>query len=257
MKIYVMGLGNMGSWFARSLKQEHAVAGYDREKSKVEKLKGEIKILNPEELESYEPDLVLNAVTLKDTIEAFESIDPFIKEHTILCDIASVKGDIQGYYKKKGLRFLSMHPMFGPTFANMEKLKGENVIFISGSDKEAVNTFKRFFKKYRLKFFELSFEEHDRMMAYSLAVPFISSLVFASCVEKTVVPGTTFSKHLSIARGLLSEDDHLLGEILFNTHTLPEVEKITGRLEYLKHIIKQKDQEELSGLLSRLRRNIG
>jgi prephenate dehydrogenase len=257
MKIYVMGLGNMGSWFARSLKQEHAVAGYDKEKSRVEKLKGEIKILNPEELESYEPDLVLNAVTLKDTIEAFESIDPFIKGHTILCDIASVKGDIQGYYKKKGLRFLSMHPMFGPTFANMEKLKGENVIFISGSDKEAVNTLKRFFKKYRLKFFELSFEEHDRMMAYSLAVPFISSLVFASCVEKTVVPGTTFSKHLSIARGLLSEDDHLLGEILFNTHTLPEVEKITGRLEYLKHIIKQKDQEELLGLLSRLRRNIG
>lgn len=32
-------------------------------------------------------------------------------------------------------------------------------------------------------------------------------------------PGTTFKKHMAIAKGLLSEDDYLLQEILFNPRT--------------------------------------
>lgn len=256
MRIYVIGLGNMGSWFAKNLRKEHEVFGYDQDQRKTEALKSEIKIATPQELKGYPPDLVLNAVSLKETIPAFEHVVTCIGKNTVLCDIASIKGDIPRYYEEKKAKFLSMHPMFGPTFANMKKLKGENVIFITGSDKDTMDLFKDFFKKFRVKFFELSFEEHDKMMAYSLTVPFVSSLVFASCVEKRVVPGTTFAKHLNIAKGLLSEDDHLLGEILFNPYSLPELEKITGRLEYLKHIIGQKDYDELSKVLSRIRSNI-
>lgn len=256
MRIYVLGLGNMGYWFAQRLSKEHEVYGFDKDKNRVETVKNEIAILPPEDLRSFRPELVLNAVSLKETIRAFEEIEPHIARDTILSDIASIKGDIPEYYTKKRARYLSMHPMFGPTFANLERLRGENVIFISGSDKEGMRVFKRFFRKFRIKFFELTFDEHDRMMAYSLSVPFVSSLVFASCVEKKVVPGTTFQKHLTIAKGLLSEDDHLLAEILFNPYSLFELDKITGKLEYLKHIIKQRDYEELSALLSRLRRNL-
>lgn len=256
MRIYIMGLGNMGSWFARHLREKHRVFGYDRDQRKTEALRNDIEIAAPQELRDDPPDLVLNAVSLKETIPAFEQVMEYIREETVLCDIASIKGDIPRYYEKKKAKFLSMHPMFGPTFANMNKLKGENVVFIRGSDKDAVNFFKNFFKRFRVKFFELSFEEHDKMMAYSLTVPFISSLVFASCVENKVVPGTTFAKHLKIAKGLLWEDDHLLGEILFNPYSLPELEKITGRLELLKHIIKQRDYDELSKVLSRIRSNI-
>lgn len=42
-------------------------------------------------------------------------------------------------------------------------------------------------------------------------------------------PGTTFKKHMAIAKGLLSEDDYLLQEILFNPRTPSQVENI--RLE--------------------------
>ncbi|MCX7857800.1 MAG: prephenate dehydrogenase/arogenate dehydrogenase family protein [Deltaproteobacteria bacterium] len=256
MKIYILGLGNMGCWFASRLSKEHEVLGFDRDKKKIGLVESQIGILPPDDLKSFRPDLVLNAVSLKETIRAFQEIERYVEKETIFSDIASIKGDIPEYYRRKKVRYLSMHPMFGPTFANMEKLEGENVIFISGSDKEAVEVFKRFFMRFKVKFFELTFDEHDRMMAYSLTVPFVSSLVFASCVEKKIVPGTTFAKHLTIAKGLLSEDDHLLAEILFNPSSLPELEKITGRLEYLKHIVKQKDYEELSGFLFRLRRNL-
>jgi prephenate dehydrogenase len=94
------------------------------------------------------------------------------------------------------------------------------------------------------------------MMAYSLTLPFITTMVFASCVEEDVVPGTTFAKHMKIAEGFMSEDDNLIGEVLFNTHSLPELDKITAMLEYLKHIIRDKDKEELAGFLNRLRMNV-
>jgi prephenate dehydrogenase len=71
-----------------------------------------------------------------------------------------------------------------------------------------------------------------------------------------VVPGTTFAKHMKIAEGFMSEDDNLIGEVLFNTHSLPELDKITAMLEYLKHIIRDKDKEELAGFLNRLRMNV-
>ena len=95
------------------------------------------------------------------------------------------------------------------------------------------------------------------MMAYSLTTPFISSLVFASCVDSTAVPGTTFARHMKIAKGLLSEEDHLLCEVLFNPHSLPQLDRITARLEYLKHIIKGRDREEAKKFLDKLRKKIG
>ena len=147
--------------------------------------------------------------------------------------------------------------MFGPTFANVEDLRNESAIIIRESDEAGARFFRDFFSGLGLKVFEFTFEEHDRMIAYSLSVPFTSTLVFAASATNLAVPGTTFKKHLEIARGLLSESDDLLSEILFNTHTLPQLDMITGRLELLKHIVRQRDFQEAADFFSRLRRNIG
>ena len=93
-------------------------------------------------------------------------------------------------------------------------------------------------------------------MDYSLSIPFASSMVFAACMKKQEAPGTTFRKHLIIAQGLLSEDDHLLAEILFNPHTVRQIEEINSRLAYLTHIIRAKDYEEMQKFLNNLRKNI-
>ena len=61
---------------------------------------------------------------------------------------------------------------------------------------------------------------------------------------------------MAIARSLLTEDDHLLAEILFNPHSLAELAKITSRLEFLKHIIKAQDGDEAREFFRRLRENI-
>jgi hypothetical protein len=62
---------------------------------------------------------------------------------------------------------------------------------------------------------------------------------------------------LSIAKGLLSEDDRLLTEIMFNPYTIRQLELINSKLAYLTHIIRQRDYEEMKKFLDSLRRNIG
>jgi prephenate dehydrogenase len=81
-------------------------------------------------------------------------------------------------------------------------------------------------------------------------------MVFAACMEKQDAPGTTFRRHMDIAKGLLSEDDHLLTEIMFNTYTIDQLRNINSQLTYLTHIISGRDHEEMSKFLSKLRKNI-
>jgi len=256
MRITILGAGKMGSWFIRELSRDHEISVYDADPAVMRDLKGVKTLSALHGMAAFNPELLINAVSLRNTVAAFEEAAPYLSENCIISDIASIKGDIADYYRRSPFRFASLHPMFGPTFADMEFLKEESVIIIKSSDGEGSRFFRNFFGMRKVKIFEYSLEEHDRMMAYSLTIPFISSMAFAACVDRSTVPGTTFSKHKEIARGLLSEDDHLLAEILFNPYSSGELEKVTARLEYLKHIIKGRDHEELRVFLQRLRANI-
>lgn len=61
---------------------------------------------------------------------------------------------------------------------------------------------------------------------------------------------------MAIAKGVLSEDDFLLQEILFNSRTPKQIEKIIGELERLHQIIDKKDSESMARYLSEIREKI-
>jgi len=256
MKIALIGAGKMGAWLAAVLSKENEIAIFDIDFERAKKVENVLVLESLSELDSFEPEMIINSVSLQHTIAAFKEIEQHVPKECILCDVASIKGDVEEYYKGCGYRYVSTHPMFGPTFANMDSLREENAIIIKGSDQEGANFFMKFFASLGLRIFEYTFEEHDQMMAYSLTTPFVSSLVFAGCMEKTIVPGATFARHRKIATGLLDEDDQLLTEILFNPNSVSQIDKITGRLEYLKHIIMGKDREEMKKYLDNLRKNM-
>ncbi|PIU29161.1 MAG: prephenate dehydrogenase/arogenate dehydrogenase family protein [Candidatus Hydromicrobium americanum] len=257
MKIAILGIGHMGSWLARELKKKNKIAVYDLDKSKINGI-ADVKVLsNLSDLGLFNPELLINAVTLQNTIKAFEESLKNISKTCIICDVASVKGEISAFYAKSGFRFVSLHPMFGPTFADMDSLKEENLVIIKESDENGKEFFKDFFRQYGLNQFEYTFEEHDKMMTYSLTLPFISSMVFAACAKSGIVPGTTFARHKKIAKGLLSEDHSLLSEILFNQHSIEQLNQITAQLEFLKHVIKAKDYDEMRKVFEKLRKNLG
>jgi prephenate dehydrogenase len=69
-------------------------------------------------------------------------------------------------------------------------------------------------------------------------------------------PGTTFKRHMAIAQGLMSEDDYLLQEILFNPFAPEQIEKIMGKLSLLHDIVKDKDSVKMQAFLKSVRKNI-
>jgi prephenate dehydrogenase len=251
-----MGAGHMGAWLVEELCLDHEVAVYDRNIRKLKYFFHVQRVLDLAEVKGFAPELMVNAVSLVNIREAFEEVLPYLPQDCIISDIASVKTGLSDYYSGLARRFVSTHPMFGPTFANIRDLRDENAILIEESDEEGKAFFRDFYKTLKLNIYEYTFAEHDKTMAYSLSIPFASSMVFAACMKKQEAPGSTFRKHLDIAKGLLSEDDQLLAEIMFNPLTTRQIEEINSQLAYLTHIIRGRDYEEMEKLLNRLRHNI-
>ena len=256
MKILILGAGKMGTFLTDCLCIKHEVALFDTNPSRLRFVFNTQRFTQLEEIKVFEPEICINAVTLKYTISAFESVLPFLPKNCILSDIASVKTGLQAFYRHTGMRYVSTHPMFGPTFANLSDLSTQSAIIIAESDHLGKAFFKDFYGSLQLNIFEYTFDEHDETIAYSLSIPFVSSLVFAAVMKHQEAPGTTFKKHLNVARGLLSEDDYLLSEILFNPHTANQIEAIKSQMTELQNIVEQKDLVRMQQFLTKVRTNI-
>ncbi|KAA6308097.1 hypothetical protein EZS27_040227, partial [termite gut metagenome] len=163
---------------------------------------------------------------------------------------------LKAFYDSSGLRFVSTHPMFGPTFASLSNLSNESAIIISEGDYLGRVFFKDLYSSLKLNIFEYTFDGHDDTVAYSLSIPFVSTFVFSAVMKHQEAPGTTFKKHMAIAKGLLNEDDYLLQEILFNPSTPAQVENIRLELKVLLDIITRKDAEGMKDYLIKIREKI-
>ena len=246
----------MGSFFIDLLSFDHEVAVYEKDAKRLRFTYNCYRFTKMEEVEMFRPELVINAVTVKYTIPAFEELLPHLSSDCIISDIASVKTGLHEFYDKCGFRFVSTHPMFGPTFANLNQLSEENAVIIQEGDYMGKIFFKDLYQKLGLSLHEYTFDEHDQTVAYSLSIPFVSTFAFAAVMKHQDAPGTTFKRHMRIAKGVLGEDDYLLQEILFNPHTPGQIEKIEAEMGELLKIIKSKDSEGMKAYLTKIRRNL-
>ena len=246
----------MGSFFLDLLSFEHETAVYEKAPKRLRFTFNTLRFTTMNEIENFKPELVINAVTVKYTISAFEEVIPHLPADCIISDIASVKTGLKDFYSKCGHRYVSTHPMFGPTFANLNQLSHENAIIINEGDYMGRIFFKDLYNRIGLSIYEYSFEEHDKTVAYSLSIPFVSTFVFAAVMKHQDAPGTTFKRHMNIAKGVLSEDDYLLQEILFNPYTSEQVEQIRTELKELLGIIERKDEKGMEAYLTKIRSNL-
>lgn len=256
MKILILGAGKMGSFFCDLLSFDHEVAVYEIDPKRLRFMYNAERFTSLQEIEAFKPELVINAVSLKYTLPVFDEVIPHLPETCILSDISSVKTGFKEYYEKTGMRYVSTHPMFGPTFANLGKLSSENAIIINEGDFMGRCFFKELYGNLKLNVCEYTFEEHDKTVAYSLSIPFISTFTFAAVMKHQDAPGTTFKRHMAIAEGVLSEDDTLLREILFNPYTKHEIENIRKEMKELIEIIDNRDEEHMQKYLTKIRNNI-
>jgi len=246
----------MGSFFIDLLSFEHEVAVYEKDAKRMRFTYNCQRFTTLDEVKNFAPELVINAVTVKYTLSAFKEILPYLPTECIVSDIASVKTGLKDFYEQSGHPYVSTHPMFGPTFANLNQLSEENAIIISEGDYMGRKFFKDLYQKLGLNIYEYTFLEHDETVAYSLSIPFVSTFVFAAVMKHQDAPGTTFKRHMRIAKGVLNEDDYLLQEILFNPYTSGQVSKIREELKELIDIIDKKDANAMKAYLTKIRQHV-
>ena len=251
MRILIMGAGKMGSFFIDLLSFDHEVAVYEKDAKRLRFTYNCLRFTKLEEIAEFKPELVINAVTVKYTLSAFEEVLPWLPKDCIISDIASVKTGLHEFYTKSGFRFVSTHPMFGPTFANLNQLSEENAVIIKEGDYMGKIFFKDLYQQLGLNMHEYTFDEHDQTVAYSLSIPFASTFVFAAVMKHQDAPGTTFKRHMNIAKGVLNEDDYLLQEVLFNPYTSGQLSQIREELAELIDIIDHKDASRMKAFLTK------
>ena len=164
-KILIAGYGKMGSWLCSLLGRDHKCAVYE--------IDSHIRIQHPHvhffnsahQISEFEPDILINCVDLKSTIQVFRELSQYLPEKCVLSDITSVKTGLQSYYSGCNHRFVSIHPMFGPTFTDMSNPVDRTAYIISESDNQAKNFFDEIFTAEGIKTVECTFDEHDRLMA--------------------------------------------------------------------------------------------
>lgn len=256
MKILILGAGKMGTFFCDLLSFDHEVAVYDPDPRRLRFTYNAQRFTSLDEVDAFAPKLVINAATVKYTLPAFESVLPHLPADAILSDVASVKTGLPEFYDACGHPYVSTHPMFGPTFATLSNLSSENAIIISEGDDLGKAFFRQLYSNLKLHIEEYTFSEHDETIAYSLSIPFASTLVFGSIMKHQDAPGTTFKRHLAIAHGLMSEDDYLLSEILFNPNTPGQPQQIRERLAELQDIVERRDSAAMKQYLDRVRANL-
>ncbi len=211
MKILILGAGKMGSFFCDLLSFDHDVAVYDPDPKRLRFTFNAQRFKELEEVREFDPQLVINASTVKYTLDAFKAVLPYLSKSCIISDIASVLGKI---------------------------------------------FFRDIYSRLHLNIVEYTFKEHDETIAYSLSIPFAATLAFAGVMKHQEAPGTTFKRHMQIARGLMSEDDYLVSEILFNPNTPEQLMKIQSQMAELLDIIKRHDSEAMKAYLARVRQNV-
>ena len=237
MRILIMGAGKMGSFFIDLLSFDHEVAVYEKDAKRLRFTYNCYRFTKMEEVEMFRPELVINAVTVKYTIPAFEELLPHLSKDCIISDIASVKTGLQEFYDKSGFRYVSTH-------------------IIKEGDYMGKIFFKDLYQKLGLSLHEYTFDEHDQTVAYSLSIPFVSTFAFAAVMKHQDAPGTTFKRHMQIAKGVLNEDDYLLQEILFNPYTSGQVAQIREELAELIDIIDHKDAKRMKLFLTKIRNHV-
>ena len=246
----------MGSFFTDLLSFDHEIAVYDPDPARLRFMFNCRRFTSLDEVDEFQPQLVINAATVKYTLEAFKAVLPHLPSSTILSDIASVKTGLKEFYDSCGHPYVSTHPMFGPTFASLSNLSNENAIIIAEGDHLGKVFFRDLYSRLHLHIEEYTFAEHDLTIAYSLSIPFASTLVFASNMKHQDAPGTTFKRHMAIANGLMGEDDYLLSEILFNPHTSEQLQNISDKLAELKDIVDSHDSDRMKKFLDGARANL-
>jgi len=214
--LVIGGAGKMGGWFASFL----ASQGYD------------VQIADPSEspfgfarvadwhASDLSHELIVVATPIKASNEVLLGLAAR-KPRGVVLDLGSLKTPLRtglAALVDAGCRVTSLHPMFGP---DTQLLSDRHIVFVDLGVKEATQYARALFESTMASLYEMSIDEHDRLMAYVLGLSHAINLAFFTALEESgeLVPrlmsmsSTTFDAQLDVARRVALDNPHLYFEI--------------------------------------------
>jgi prephenate dehydrogenase len=252
----VGGAGRMGAWFANFL----AANGYkviicDKNESAARKLaKGRrFKFIKSETHAAQLSDIVIFATPTHVTNTVLRKIVPHTPKTTLLVEISSVKEPLRRAIKgltKRGVQILSIHPMFGP---GAKSLAGK-AILVAQEPRQSrpARSLLSIFRKKGAKIIRSNLNDHDRIVATTLAFPHMMNFAFIETLKRAglsldkarAVGGTTFRLQLLVAEALYQENPQNEASILTDNKYCREVfTTFTQQLNQIRNTASRRIEE--------------
>jgi prephenate dehydrogenase len=258
MKVAVIGVaGAMGSFFASYFLARGAeVVGFDSRRAR---LPG-IPDTKSQSSATKDADIALVATPFETTAKVCTRALNQMREGSLLIEISSVKGnvvsDLRRLAAKNRVRFLSIHPMFGPL---LQRYGGMRIVVIT-EGAATLGEAKRLFPDAKL--IPMSVEAHDALMAVMLSLTHLANIAYAKVVSETISPRTftevaspTSALQSALAQGVLSQDPSFIASIqTANRHTTSAVRRMALELLRLNEMLVGHDEKAFSAEIRALRR---
>jgi len=253
--LIVGGTGGMGRFFARFASLQGAkvkIAG--REINKTRTAAKEMEVEPGTILDAASSDIVILSVPTAETVRVASETASLMAAGSLLTDLSSVKTGISDRVAEKipkGIEYMSLHPLFGPS---TDHLHGQTIIAVSYRPGQKWSKLVRAFQRSGSKVVTISAAEHDRTMAYIQGLHHFGLITLGIALDGMGGEPRTQSLRETEARiaSLLDNWDNIVGIQLLNPFVPPVRQKfleLTGNLAQIR-------PAQASGVKKRLASNV-
>ena len=296
--LIVGAAGRMGKWFFDyfiNLRKEQSEDQYLSKKTiKIEKIFlvdiNRIEYFKMSEFENVytsesitkfveESNIIILCTPIKETLKILDKYIMILRPGTTIIEISSVKNSIHKYMssnslKYSNLRFLCIHPMFGP---GAQVSSSRNIIMhvplsLTRIRRES-RILSRLFPKYKIILIDTP-EKHDTLIAILISLIYFINLVFSKLLieistSKTLkmekdllkflkqLAGSSYRIQSLLSESILTDDAPLFLNLFLGSDKSIEIIKKYGKIyDRISKKVEQKDEKYLRNLVINTKKNI-
>lgn len=256
--LIIGGGGRMGKWLTRFFSSSgHSVRSVDPKFPATETNFTKI----PTDLDEF--DIIAISTPLDAIGNTVEEV-LLKRPKGLVFDIASLKTEI---IKKlasldldPNLKFVSVHPMFGPTTVN---LRNRNLIVCRVNSEQAVKEFNELFHETSVNLVEIPIEEHDKLMGYSLNLVHLINILMADMLavndftysELKKFASTTFNKQIQTTFEVANENPNLYWAIQhYNAYREPLFKELRQSVEKIHSSVLSENPKKFTQIMETTRK---
>lgn len=257
LKIAIIGgYGGMGKFFARIFKNEGfdvIITGPSEEKGRrVARELGVYYVRNNPDA-AGDSDIVIVSVPISETINVIKEVAPHVKEGSLLMDVTSIKEKpckAMEKFSRRGVEIIGTHPVFSHRVGTLE---GQVFILTPIRGKKWLNWLKEFLNEHKVRVYESTPEEHDRIMAVVQGLTHFAYISIGKTLqelnfdirESRKFSSPIYELMLDMVGRIIGQNPRLYAEIQMENPRVNEVhEKFLETAKKLSEIIREGDEKK-------------